>query len=199
MRKMWELILGSRKINGISKRVKKWDKLNWKKFVIHRDVDRWDLWKANVVQPLEVLQKSKDDSGQEEVHGMVLRWTLVIWEQLKEVNNWSETNQDNWGLENKTKNPTQAEAKAYTSEKEFWKKLSLHFYFRPEKLWGCAVNKNGVFKKMVKEVVDIFGKERFNFWKTKLFFLTVIFKPQVVWHEVFVKFLLNWKRDSKLL
>ena len=92
------------------------------------------MWKANVVQPLEVLQKSKDDSGQEEVHGMVLRWTLVIWEQLKEVNNWSKTNQDNWGLENKTKNPTQAEAKAYTSEKEFWKKLSLHFYFRPEKL-----------------------------------------------------------------
>ena len=152
-----------------------------KKFVIHRDIDRWDLWKANGIQPLEVSQKSKDDAGQEEVHGLARRWTLVIWEQLKEVNSWSKTNQDTWGLENKTKNPTQAEAKAYASEKEFWKKLSLHFYFRPEKLWGRPVNKNGFFKKMVKEVVDIFGKERFNFWKTNFFFfLTAIFKPQVV-------------------
>lgn len=115
--------------------------------------------------------------------------------------NGSKRNQDNWGLETKQNTHTQAEAKAYTSEKEFWKKLSLHFYFRPENLWGRAMKKNGFFKKMIKEVVGIFGKERFSFWKTKkkYVFLTAIFKPKIVWHEMFVKFLLNWKRDSKLL
>lgn len=64
------------------------------------------------------------------------------------------------------------------------------------------MKKNGFFKKMIKEVVDIFGKERFSFWKTppqKKSFLTAIFKPKLVWYEMFVKFLLNWKRDSKLL
>lgn len=28
--------------------------------------------------------------------------------------------------------------------------------------------------------------------------LTAIFRPKIVWHEMFVKFLLNLKRDSKL-
>ena len=35
--------------------------------------------------------------------------------------------------------------------------------------------------------------------KKKKVFLTAIFKPKIVWHEMFVKCLLNWKRDSKLL
>ena len=51
---------------------------------------------------MEVVRKPKDDAGQEEVHGLALRWTLVIREQLKEVKkNRSKRNQDNWGLETK--------------------------------------------------------------------------------------------------
>ena len=34
---------------------------------------------------MEVLQKSKDDGGHEQAHGLALRWPLVIWEQLKEA------------------------------------------------------------------------------------------------------------------
>ena len=50
----------------------------------------------------------------------------IGWERLYDAHVAVKTKQNN--------THTQAEAKAYTSEKEFWKKLSLHFYFRPENL-----------------------------------------------------------------
>ena len=58
--------------------------------------------------------------------------------------NWDNRNQYSWGLKK------QAAAKAYTSEKEFLEKLSLHFYFRPEIFEDVLERKMDFFRKMIK-------------------------------------------------
>lgn len=74
-----------------------------------------------------VAARPQGDDGLEEALGLVLKWSLVTYEQSIQRENELEPQ--------KPRQPgvkREAAGKTCTSEKEFLEEISVHFYFRPE-------------------------------------------------------------------